>query len=148
MREVNQQTISLIKMFEGLRLEPYKDSGGLWTIGIGHLIRPGEHFTRITTRQAEAILQSDLRVARGGVERVVKVPITDNQFGALVSFAFNCGTTALERSTLLKKLNAGNIKGAQDEFAKWNKVKGKVVRGLTRRRAAEAALFASTAITK
>jgi lysozyme len=147
MREINEAGKRLIIEFEGLRLEPYRDSAGYLTIGIGHLIRPGEHFTRITAAQAEAMLNADLASARSAVERLAQVPLGDNQFAALVSFTYNLGSGALERSTLLKLVNDRAFARAADEFVKWSRVhdpktgRVKVVDGLTRRREAEARLF-------
>lgn len=142
---INQSGIDLIREFEGEKLEPYQDVAGLWTIGIGHLIRSGEHFTGITREQSEDLLRSDLKLACQGVTDCVKVPVNPNQYSALVSFAYNCGVGALRTSTLLKKLNSGDIDGAEGEFLKWNKAGGKVVAGLTRRREAEALLFSTPA---
>ncbi|MCJ2030709.1 lysozyme [Methylobacterium sp. J-043] len=96
---------------------------------------------RITQAEADDILARDLVRFEDAVARLVRVPVTQNQFDALVSFAFNLGEGNLGSSTLLKKLNAGDYDGAADQFARWNKAKGKVLTGLTRRRAAEADLF-------
>lgn len=134
--------LSLIKSFEGLRLEKYRDAIGKWTIGYGHLILPNEGFPEKLTRPAaELLLKSDLQTVEQAVNKLVKVQLTQNQFDALVSFAFNLGSGNLSSSTLLKKLNAGDYKGAADEFPKWNKAAGKVLSGLTKRRAAERELF-------
>lgn len=143
MRPINQAGIDLIKEFEGCRLGPYQDVAGLWTIGIGHLIKPGETFiSPITEAQAEALLREDLALACSDVERAVNVPLNDNEYAALVSFTYNCGGGALRQSTLLKLLNAGDYHGANAEFPKWCRAGGKKVPGLLRRRLAEAALFA------
>jgi lysozyme len=145
--KLNQAGIDLIKVFEGLELKPYQDVAGLWTIGYGHLIKPGEHFTEITKEQAEDLLRMDLGEVTPDVKECVKSVINDNQFSALVCFAYNVGSNALKTSTLLKKLNAGNIEGAEQEFLRWNKarVNGELipVSGLTRRREAEAKLFST-----
>lgn len=136
--------LSLVKSFEGLRLTKYQDVVGKWTIGYGHLILPSESFPApITESQAEALLRKDLSISEAGVSNLVKVPINQNQFDALVSFTFNLGVGNLQNSTLLKKLNAGDKQGAADEFLRWNKAGGKEVAGLTRRRAAERSLFLS-----
>lgn len=142
-REVNQETIDLIKKFEGCKLHVYKDAIGLPTIGIGHLITKGEEFTEITEEEAENLLKKDLQQAVNAVLRLIKVSLTDNQFGALVSFCFNCGSGSLQRSTLRAKLNREEYNDVPAEFLKWNKAGGKVFKGLTRRREAEAALFAA-----
>jgi lysozyme len=143
MRQVNKAGIELIKEFEGCRLDPYQDSAGFWTIGIGHLIKLGEVFTKITPERAEELLHHDLQLACKDVEEAVTIPINDNQFAALVAFAYNCGGGALRMSTLLKFVNAGNMDAAECEFPRWNKAGGKVVAGLTRRRFAEAKLFST-----
>jgi len=97
----------------------------------------------ITQEIAENLLRSGLAQYEKGVTRLVNVAINQNQFDALVDFAYNLGVKALEGSTLLKKLNAGDYAGAATEFPKWNKAGGKVLNGLTRRREAERALFLS-----
>lgn len=139
---INDNALELIKRFEGLRLTAYKCPAGVWTIGYGHTanVLRGQRCTEI---QAELWLMDDLREAEQAVDDLVKVPLTDNQRGALVSFVFNVWAGNFIASTLLKKLNAGDYAGAADEFRRWNKAGGKVLAGLTRRRDAEAALFLS-----
>lgn len=141
--KTSQKGIDLIKEFEGTVLKVYKDAVGLPTIGIGHLIKKGEQFTTITQQQAEELLAKDLKQFEEGVSTSVKVALTQNQFDALVSFAFNLGVGNLNSSTLLKKLNAGDIQGAADQFPRWNKAGGRTLAGLTRRRLAEKELFLS-----
>ena len=137
-----QAGINLIKKFEGLELSKYKDAVGLWTIGYGHLIRPEETFDRrLTEEEAESLLRKDLQEAEKGIKRLVSVPLTENQFDALVSFVFNVGIGRLASSTLLRKLNANDYAGAASELLKWNKAGGKELIGLTRRRQAEQKLF-------
>lgn len=144
---------TLIKSFEGChkrlpdgRIEAYLCPAGVWTIGWGTTkgIRPG---MIITSAQADALFLEDLKKYEDAVNRLVKVDLTQNQFDALVSFVYNLGETAFAKSTLLKRLNAGQYAGVPEQFVRWNKarVKGKLVplRGLTRRRAAEAALFSA-----
>ncbi|MCH0685594.1 lysozyme [Escherichia coli] len=136
--------ISLIKQFEGCKLKAYPDpatGGAPWTIGYGHTgleVKPGLVWTQA---QADAALIADLSVCENAVSHLVKVKITQNQFDALISFSFNLGSGNLASSTLLKKLNAGDYKGAADEFPKWNKAAGKVMNGLVARRTAERELF-------
>jgi len=142
----NQATLDLIKHFEGLFFDAYICPGGVWTIGYGHTgLRHNDGTVKrgrkVTLSEAEKLLKHDLRYFERAVDRLVKVPLNENQFGALVSFTFNVGEGALGRSTLLKKLNAGDYAGAAKQFARWNRGGGRVLRGLTRRRAAEAALF-------
>jgi len=130
----------LIKSFEGLELEAYLCPANVWTIGYGHTkgVKKGD---KITKEQAEKLLEEDLAFFRNGVKRLVKVALNKNQFGALVSFAYNLGLGSLESSTLLKMLNAKDYQGAADQFLRWNKSKGKVLTGLVRRREAERAVF-------
>lgn len=130
----------LIKSFEGLELEAYLCPANVWTIGYGHTkgVKEGD---KITKEQAEKLLEEDLAFFRNGVKRLVKVALNKNQFGALVSFAYNLGLGSLESSTLLKMLNAKDYQGAADQFLRWNKSKGKVLTGLVRRREAERAVF-------
>ena len=142
--QINQTGLDLIKRFEGLRLEAYQDAVGIWTIGYGHTetARPG---MVITEAEAEALLRQDLDRFEAGVSSLVKVPINENEFSALVSLSFNIGTAALARSTTLKRLNRDDRAGAAEAMLWWNKVRqGDAfveLRGLTRRRAAEKALF-------
>ena len=134
--------IQLICQFEGLRLERYRDAVGLWTIGYGHLILK-EELTKITTGEAKDLLRKDLKRTEDGVKKLLNNASTQNQFDALVSFAFNLGVGNLKQSTLLKKFHAGDIQGAALQFKSWNKAGGKVLTGLTRRREAEMKLFLS-----
>jgi len=142
-RQINKAGLDLIKSFEGLRLTAYPDpatGGDPWTIGWGST---GDHVKRgltITTAQAEELLRSDLRRFEDGVDELAPVA-TDNQFAALVSFAFNCGLANLKSSTLLKLHNRGMFDLAALQFGRWNKAAGKVMRGLTRRRDTEAKLY-------
>lgn len=142
---INKETLELIKSFEGLELKAYKDAVGVWTIGYGHTSMAGDPKVVpgmvITKQEAEALLLKDLVKYENGVKRWVKVPLNPNQYGALVSFCYNVGEGNLSKSTLVKKVNAGDFAGAAKEFAKWNKAGGKELKGLTRRRTAEASLF-------
>jgi len=143
-RTTNQEGVNLIKRWEGLELKAYPDpatGGDPWTIGYGHTgsdVKPG---LVITEAEAEGLLRKDLGRFEKGVLARVKSPVSDNQFAALVSFSYNCGLTNLSRSTLLKKVNAGDLVGASNEFPRWNRAAGKVYRGLTLRREAEKSLF-------
>ena len=143
--KLNQKAIDLIKSFEGLELKAYKDAVNVLTIGYGHTSMAGDPKVTpgmvITAQEAEAILVKDLQKYEGYVRQYVKVDLNDNQYGALVSFVYNLGPGNFKKSTLLKKVNTHDFTGAALEFAKWNKAGGKVLKGLTRRRAAEAALF-------
>ena len=97
----------------------------------------------VTQEQADALLAADIQRFEKGVAALLKVQVTQGQFDALVSFSFNCGLGNLESSTLLRKLNAGDVDGAAAEFPRWNKAGGSVLRGLTLRREAEQRLFMS-----
>ncbi len=140
MRRINEDGVALIKEHEGLHLTPYICPGNRWTIGYGHTrtVRSGQ---RITREQAEQLLEDDLRIAERAVARLVTVPLTDNQFAALVSFVFNVGTVNFEKSTLLKLLNRGWYEQVPAQLTRWNRAAGEVMGGLARRRAAEARLW-------
>jgi len=136
--------IELIKRAEGCSLKAYRCPAGVLTIGYGATNIDGIPVSAdmtITEREAETILKSDLRRFENAVNRLVKVPLTQNQFDALISFTFNVGEGNLAKSTLLKKLNKGDYQAVPAELAKWNKAGGKVLRGLVARRSAEAALW-------
>ena len=139
--EIPKQAINLISEFEGCLLSPYKDSAGLWTIGIGHLILPSESFTTITNDQAQTLLKSDMRKAVQSVSRLITRPLTDNQYAALLSFTFNLGGGTLQRSTLRKKCNRTEDEDVPTEFMKYVYVGKQKIYGLTRRRKAEAMLY-------
>lgn len=145
--QVSNKGISLIKQFEGCKLKAYQDSVGVWTIGYGwtqpvdgRKIGPGMIIDQAT---AERLLKCGLVQYEQGVNQLVKVIITQGQFDALVSFAYNLGLRSLSTSTLLRKLNAGDKQGAADEFGKWVNAGGVRLNGLVKRRAAERELFLS-----
>lgn len=146
MRKLNRTSLNKIKLWEGLRLKAYQDQAGVWTIGFGHTGPDVHEGLEITEEQAEELLLEDLQEAQAAVGRYVKVELTDNQYGALVSFVFNVGGGAFRNSTLLKKLNAGDYAAVPGQLARWNKITvgGKKVtnEGLVNRRAAEAGLWA------
>jgi lysozyme len=133
----------LLKFFEGCRLTAYQDSVGVWTIGYGHTKGVFEGMS-ITQEEAEQMLLTELEEYEGYVEKYVTVPLTQNQFDALVVWVYNLGPTNFRKSTLLKELNAGNYTAAGQEITKWNKAGGKVLAGLVKRREAEALLFNDT----
>lgn len=140
----SQAGIDLIKSHEGLRLEWYLCPANKPTIGYGHVILSGEQHLKaapITEPQAEAILAQDLVKFERSVLRQVKVVLSQGEFDALVSFAFNIGGTALSKSTLLRKLNAGDREGAANEFGRWVFANKRKLPGLVKRREDEAALF-------
>ncbi|PWC10676.1 lysozyme [Brenneria roseae subsp. americana] len=143
--KISANGISLIKRFEGCKLTAYPDpgtGGKPWTIGYGHTlgVQPGDV---ITQPQAEQFLRDDLASVYLNIDTNVKTALTQGQFDALCSFIFNLGAGNFVKSTLLKKLNAGDTAGAADEFLKWNRAGGRILPGLTRRRAAERDLFLS-----
>ena len=136
--------LELIKKFEGCKLKSYLCPAGVPTIGYGHTY--GVKLDRtISVQEAEVLLDHDYQAAQDQVERLVTVPLTENQLGALTSFVFNLGMGALAMSTLLKKLNKGDYSGAAEEFNKWvyAKVNGVSTKlnGLVTRRAEERELF-------
>lgn len=143
--KTSQKGIDLIKSFEGVRLSAYKavSTEKYYTIGYGHYGPDVESGMRITQAQADEILKQDLMKFESAVDAYISVEINQNQFDALVSFAFNCGANALKVSTLRYYINQGNYLKAADEFGKWVKSGGIVLNGLARRRAAERELFVS-----
>ena len=132
--------LQMTKDFEQLKLTAYQDSKGVWTIGYGHTGGIQKGMT-ITEAQASLFLAADVAWAVTCVNKSVTAKINQNQFDAMVDLVFNIGCAAFSGSTLLRKLNAADFAGAAAEFARWNKSGGKVLRGLTRRRQAEADLF-------
>jgi lysozyme len=142
-QSINQAGLNLIKSFEGFRSCVYKDAVGLPTIGYGHLIKSGEHFTCITEAQAESLLRKDVGSAESCISGAVKVSLNSNQFSALVSWAFNVGCGNVRSSTLVQLLNQGDKNSVCTQLARWNKAGGKELPGLTRRRQAECNLFRS-----
>jgi lysozyme len=167
LRDVSDETVKLVQGFEGLpdgdpttvNLDPYMDPVGIWTIGWGHAIAWQGHWLRgienrsqahalfpggITRDQAEKLLHGDLLEAGRDVSLACAVPLSDNQFGALVSFTFNLGINNLRSSTLLRKLNKSDYTGAADEFPRWVRADGKVLPGLVKRREAERQFFLNT----
>ena len=141
---IPKQAIELIQKYEGLKLSSYLCPANVWTIGYGTTRIKGKAVTSgmtCTEQQAEEYLRDDLQVFAQAVKQLVKVPLNDNQFSALLSFTYNLGVGALEKSTLLKKLNEGSYGAAQAEFLKWIRAGGKILPGLVRRRGEEAELF-------
>lgn len=145
-KKTNQAGLTLIKSFEGFVPHPYQDPIGVWTIGYGSIFgldnkRVTADHPTITEEQAVDLLVRDMTRAEQSVERNIKVPLSDNQFAALVSFVYNLGGGALQRSTLRMKLNREEYFSAADEFPKWCRANGKVLKGLVRRRNEERQLF-------
>ncbi|GAA5111823.1 lysozyme [Bartonella jaculi] len=146
MRKISEEGLALIKQWEGLHLNAYEDVIGVWTIGYGHTSSSGAPHVhknmKITEKEAEELLCQDLQQFEKAVEQAVIVPLSDEQFAALVSFSYNIGIQAFYRSTLLKKLNKGNYEAVPAELQKWTRAGGKRLKGLVNRRAAEAGLWA------
>jgi GH24 family phage-related lysozyme (muramidase) len=145
--KINDDGLTIIKLFEGLELRAYQDSVGVWTIGYGHtsMAGPPEVYPGMTISEAEAeqILRTDLGVFERGVQGAITTQTTSDQFSAMVSFAFNVGVSAYRDSTLLRKHNARDFAGAADEFLRWVFAGGQKLPGLERRRNAERALYLS-----
>jgi len=146
MRHITRDGLDLIKRFEGFSPEIYTCPAGYPTIGYGHLVRDWERdrFTGgISREEAEELLKRDVLWAERGVLRLISVPLTDGQFDALVSFTFNLGTGALQRSTLRRKVNRKEHSEVPREFMRWVWAGGMRIKGLIRRRSAEAAVYQS-----
>ncbi len=133
--------LALTEGCEGCRLTAYQDQVGVWTIGYGHTgsdVKPG---LTITQEQAQDLLAHDVLGAAACVNRMVTVPLNQNEFDALVDFVFNLGAGAFGKSTLLTDLNAGKLEAAAAQFDLWDRAGGAEVAGLLRRRQQETALF-------
>ena len=146
-KSISKTGIDLISSFEGIRLNAYDDGVGVWTIGIGTTVYPNgvkvKKGDTCTEAQAKAYMAHDLKKFEAAVNNAVKIPLNQNQFDALVSLAYNIGTGAFSKSTLVKKLNGNDIRGAADQFDVWVNAGGKRMQGLVNRRAKEKALFLS-----
>lgn len=121
---IAKSTLSFITKEEGVRYRAYQDSKGLWTIGVGHLIKSSEpHLMTATLTQADVdkLLESDLRWCDDAVASSVRVPLAQPQYDALYSLCFNIGETQFKKSTVVKKLNANDYQGAADAILLWNK---------------------------
>jgi len=144
--EYSKNGLHLTEQFEGCRLTAYPDpgtGGDPWTIGYGHTGSDVHVGLTITQEQAEELLMKDVQKAANDVKAKVTTDITQEEFDALVDFVFNCGAGNFNGSTLLKKINAGDMEGASHEFEKWDMAAGKHMAGLLRRRHAEAQEFLS-----
>ena len=138
--KMSERGLALLKESEGCRLTAYRCPAGLWTIGYGDTLGVKEGMT-ITQAEADARFVARLVEFESAVLKLVKVPLSQGQFDALVDFAYNAGAAALGRSTLLRKFNAGDSAGAAAEFGKWIYAGNQVLPGLVTRRARERALF-------
>lgn len=137
--------LDLIKSFEGWRAEAYRDAVGVWTIGYGHTAMAGAPRPVagmvITRAQGEQLLRSDLLIYEAAVNQALTIVVSQNQFDALVSFCYNVGPGNFRTSSVLRYTNQGRFAEVPGRLMLWNKAKGRVLRGLTRRRTAEAALY-------
>ena len=143
--DISAEGLKLIQSFEGLRLKAYDDGVGVWTIGYGTIKYPNGVKVKsgdvCTESQANEYMKHDLEGFVSAVNKLVTVPLKQNQFDALVSLMYNIGQTNFANSTLLKKLNTGNYKDAAAQFNVWNRAGGRVMQGLINRRAAERKVF-------
>ena len=141
---ISQEGLSLIKKFEGCKLESYKCAAGVWTIGFGSTSGVEEGM-EISQERADMLLLEDVEVFEEAVNNLVEVDLEQNQFDALVAWTFNLGSTNLKNSTLLKVLNDKNYEGVPEQIKRWNKAtvdgERQVFEGLVRRREAESLLF-------
>jgi lysozyme len=136
--------IKLIKEWEGFSAVIYKCPAGKNTIGYGHVVRRGETFVQpMTKKQATDLLRIDLVEREDKLCKLLKVLLNQNQFDALISFAYNVGLSAFKSSTLLKKINQNDHSAACDEFGRWVNIKGVRSEGLVRRRRSESLLYAT-----
>lgn len=143
---INRATIDLVKEFEGLRLDAYKDSVGVWTIGYGTTAMAGVGIKpaagmKITQPEAEMYLRRGIEKFSNQIRPAITAPINENEFGAFLSLAYNIGPGAFAKSTALRRFNAGDKAGAAEAILLFNKAGGRVLKGLSRRREAEKRLF-------
>ena len=145
--KLNENGLALLRAFEGFRAQSYRDVAGVWTIGYGHTGRAGPPEvtpqSRMTEPEARALMKRQAETFAKAVRSMLTRELTDDQFSALVSFAFNVGTGAFARSSVLKAVNEGRLDAVPGRLKLWVKARGRVLPGLVRRRAAEAAMFAA-----
>lgn len=137
---ISAEGLSLIKKFEGCELKAYRCAANVLTIGYGTIKNVTEGM-EITQEEAETLLQEEMHEYEGYINDMVKVPLEQHQFDAMVSWVFNLGSGNLSSSTLLKKLNNSEYDEVPAQIRRWNKAGGKVLDGLIRRREAEALMF-------
>jgi lysozyme len=154
---ISDKALKMIAHHEGIRLKPYRCAAALWTIGVGHVIDanqckmtmadrlcmlcPSDWNRTFTMDEVNAILAKDLERFVAGVQKYCPVGLNQSRLDALVSFSFNVGLGTLQRSTLRQKHNRGDYQGAADEFLKYTKAGGKVLKGLINRRNDERAIY-------
>ena len=146
--KISHKGLELIKHYEGVKLRPYKCPARLWTVGCGHLMGDGlslpDSWNRLFTMdEVDALLAKDVARFERGVERYCPVRLSQSQFDALVSFSFNLGLGVLQRSSVRQKVNRGDFEGATKSLLRYNKAKGKILKGLDLRRKDEARLLNS-----
>jgi GH24 family phage-related lysozyme (muramidase) len=150
--QITEEGLELIKEFEGFRSKAYRDAVGVWTIGYGHTSMAGAPQVTpdliVSKTEATDILRRDVEMFAEGVRESVHVPLTDQQFSALVSFAYNVGLGGFRSSSVLKAVNARDFEAVPRRLNLWVKAGGRMLPGLVRRRAAEGALFMSTVTAK
>lgn len=143
---ISDAGVALVEKHEGFRAQVYKDGAGYPTIGYGHRLTPGESFPNgVTLEQATELLKKDLQTAETAVNTLVKTPLSQSQFDALVDFTYNVGAGNLEASTLLAELNKGDYSAVPGEFVKWVYAGGKIQPGLVARRQDEAKMWGTPA---
>ena len=143
-RKITQDGLDFIQDVEGCKLFAYLDTGGVWTIGVGHTGPEVVKGLTCSMEQALQWLKEDSEEAQEAIRQSVEGLLTQNQFNALVSFVFNVGINAFKKSTMLKLINKGDFDGAAKEFPKWNKDNGKEILGLSKRRILEQSVFEKT----
>lgn len=141
MRHITQKGLDLIKRFEGFSSTVYICSAGYPTIGYGHRIKEGEKFTTLSETQAEVLLRRDIHTAERSVLRLIDIPLTASQFDALVSFTYNLGAGALQRSTLRRKANRELHGEVPAQLMRWVWAGGRKLKGLERRRQVESLIY-------
>lgn len=143
---INEAGLGIIKSFEGFAPTPYLCPANRWTIGFGSTwdikgnAVTGSHLP-VTRDEAGRLLAREVRHVEGAINKLVKSELTENMFSAIASLVYNIGTGNFQRSTLKMKLNRGEYENAADEFGKWRKAGGRILKGLVRRRAQERELF-------
>lgn len=142
--KTSEAGIETLKELEGVRHKAYLDTGGVWTNGAGHTGPDVYEGQIVDDNQINQWLKDDVAEAEDAVNRLVTVPLTQNQYDALVSFVYNLGEGQFKKSTLLRRLNAKDYEGARNEFKRWVYDNGKLIAGLVKRRYAEAEMFGRT----
>ena len=142
--QISETGLALIRRFEGFAPAPYRCPAGYWTIGYGHMLADHPDPRRAISRdKAEQLLVQDVRISESAVTALITVSLRQHQFDALVSFTFNLGSGALQRSTLRRRVNAQAHAEVPEQFLRWIYAGGRALPGLLRRRHAEAALYAA-----